>query len=143
MRPYTDTDIKPLFSAQLVDNATSTALTPAAGDSLEANAYEDFVVCTGLKSTVDGAKSASVQFWEKNTQDGTVQVNDWFAVGSPIVLAMASDTSDLDQNGRAVKNRLAFSRKYVSAVVTWTHPDPSTTGNLWACLLGVGKNKVS
>jgi hypothetical protein len=126
MRAYTDQDV--LFGAAALpgNGDTSSVLEPATGAvSLDGHKYEDIIAMVSGLSGVAGAQSASVQFYEADAASGDVSAS-WDAVGDPIVVDLGALTAG--SAGKAVMNRQNFTKKYVSAIATITHPDPLGDG---------------
>lgn len=92
MLPFTKSDSIFLASDLVADNDVLSVLEPATGAvSLEANAYEQFVVEVSFDNLVASVVSASVQFYGKATNDGDVSAT-WTVIGvapltAPIVAA--------------------------------------------------------
>lgn len=134
MLPFTKSDTIALAQAAIADNDVSAVLEPADGTvSLESNSYEDFVVEVLLNNLVASAASASVQFYEKATNDGDVSAT-WDAVGDPVVVALGSTVGLLA--GSAKLHSRNFGEKYVSAIVTLTIADQGASTFAVASLRG-------
>lgn len=126
MRAYTDQDV--LFGAAGLpgNGVTTSTLEPATGAvSLDGHKYEDIIAVVSGKSGQAGAQSASVQFYEADAASGDISAT-WTAVGDPVVVDLGALTTG--KAGKAVMNRQSFTKKYVSAIATITHPDPLGAG---------------
>lgn len=134
MLPFTKSDTIALAKAAIADNDVAAILEPANGTvSLKSNSYEDFVVEVLLDNLVAVAASASVQFYQKATNDGDVSAT-WTAVGSPVVVALGATIALLA--GTAKLHSRNFSEKYVSAIVTLTIADQGAATYAVASLRG-------
>lgn len=139
MLPFTKSVSIALAKDAVADNDTSSVLEPADGTvSLEANAYEQFVVEVLFDNAVAAAVEASVQFYGKDTADGDVSAT-WNAIGvkpgtAPIVQTSAA-TSGLKLLTATLHSR-NVEYKYVTAIVTLTYSDQNATTVALASLRG-------
>jgi hypothetical protein len=126
MLPFTKSDSVALASALVADNDVAATLEPADGTvSLEANAYEEFVVETRFNNLVAAVVSASVQFYKKATNDGDVSAT-WTLAGvypltAPIVEASAATAGEKVLTARLHSRHIDV--KYVTAIVALTFAD--------------------
>lgn len=123
MRTYTGkSDIYAAAAGIVVDDATSTVLTPASSGALEVGLYEEIFADLLALIPVDGVKSVSFQAWGSAAASGTVGSTGWTAVGAAQVVSLGNTTNFTAARG--VWNRQALSTyKFVSVIATITHVD--------------------
>lgn len=147
MRPYTFSEVLALNAQLNTDGVTSVAEPATGAVSLEANAHEEFEVEVAGFNGVAGAVSASVQYYGKLTNDGDVSAT-WTKVGAtetagvadPLALALRASGTGIFA-GKVSLNRLNLPFKYVTAIVTLTHPDDNAAGAFTVTLRGVGAGR--
>lgn len=139
MLPFTKSDSIFLASDLVADNDVLSVLEPATGAvSLEANAYEQFVVEVSFDNLVASVVSASVQFYGKATNDGDVSAT-WTVIGvapltAPIVAASAATVGGKLLTATLHSRHVAY--KYVSAIATVTYADQGAATYAAASLRG-------
>jgi hypothetical protein len=139
MRAFTESDFVFVGSVRPADNDVAATIEGADGSfSIDASRYEDIVAIATLYNNVAGAKSVSIQFYESAAPTLDVSAT-WTAVGAPVVVDLGTGT--VGSVGVAVKNRQAFTKKYVSAIAVFTLIDPGVGVTTTAQLLLQGRIK--